>query len=73
MRRFGVFYRYKLKKGRFTKMERYIAVFESSNNGKFLVFCRGYFNRDKQAGCIFPTVEEAKAMYSDNAQFIGLL
>ena len=54
-------------------MERYIAVFECSNNEKFLVFCRGYFNRDKQAGCIFPTVEEAKAIYSENAQFIGLL
>ena len=54
-------------------MERYIAVFECSDNGKFIVFCRGYFNRDKQAGCIFPTVEEAKAIYAGNAQFIGLL
>ena len=54
-------------------MEKYIAVFECSDSGKFIVFCRGYFNRDKQAGCVFPTVEEAKAMYADNAQFIGLL
>ena len=73
MRRFGVFYRYKLKKRTVHYNERYIAVFECSDNGKFIVVCRGYFNRDKQPGCIFPTVEEAKAIYSDNAQFIGLL
>ena len=54
-------------------MEKYIAVFECPDNGRFIVFCRGYFNRDKQPGCIFPTVEEAKAMYFDNAKFIGLL
>ena len=53
-------------------MEKYIAVFECSD-GKFIVVCRGYFNRDKKPGCIFPTVEEAKAMYSSNASFIGLL
>ena len=73
MRRSGVFYKHKLRKGRFTTMEKYIAVFECSGNGKFIVVCRGYFNRDKQPGCIFPTVEEAKAIYSENAQFIGLL
>ena len=61
------------RKGRFTIMEKYIAVFECSDNGRFIVVCRGYFNRDKQVGCIFPTVEEAKAIYADNAQFIGLL
>ena len=54
-------------------MEKYIAIFKCSDNGKFTVFCCGYFNKDKQPDCIFPTVEEAKAMYSENAEFIGLL
>lgn len=54
-------------------MERYEAVFECADNGKFIVVCRGYFKRDKQDGCLFPTVEEAKEEYSSNATFIGLV
>ena len=53
-------------------MERYIAVFECADNGRFKVVCCGYFKRDKQVGCVFPTVEEAKEEYSSNARFIGL-
>ena len=54
-------------------MERYEAVFECADNGKFIVVCRGYFKRDKQIGCVFPTVEEAVEEYSSNARFIGLI
>lgn len=54
-------------------MERYEAVFECADNGKFTVVCRGYFKREKQIGCVFPTVEEAIEEYSSNARFIGLM
>ena len=55
------------------KMERYEAVFECADNGKFTVVCHGYFKREKQIGCVFPTVEEAIEEYSSNACFIGLM
>lgn len=53
-------------------MERYEAIFACSDNGIFKVVCHGYFKRDKRAGNLFPTVEEAIANLSSNAQFIGL-
>ena len=54
-------------------MKKYKAVFECADNEKFTVVCRGYFKRDKQIGCVFPTVEEAIEEYSSNAHFIGLM
>ena len=53
-------------------MERYAAIFECADNGKFTVICRGYYKKDKQNYSIFPTVEEAIEEYSSNALFIGL-